>query len=307
MLTRQMKPSPSSTPSSLIDQSIAFVKKALSLDFSDHKSWYVLGNALCMKFFRHTQESSDLHRALIAYQKSLNCGGECNPDLFYNQGNCHRYLQDYREAITSYEHAVDIDPSFTLASECVEDIKGYLHKAREMVSKRGGIQKKRIQRILQRLSESPHGVGSATIASLMEEEGEKGEGMVRKKLCVCLLGVATKSNIPPESFLCIDKEGSCAILSIYNLGHDTPPPSSEQIFTVWDPVCRRSLSSPRSRARRTNQEESEERREGVEGKEEERDVPLIQVFRLDQLQVDGRTVSWRALATPELTVDLFDS
>jgi hypothetical protein len=31
------------------------------------------------------------------------------------------------------------------------------------------------------------------------------------------------------------------------------------------------------------------------------------VFRLDQLQIDGRTVSWRALATPELAVDLFDS
>jgi Tfp pilus assembly protein PilF len=334
MLIRQMKPSSSSSSSSpssstataattatrgssVIDQSIVYVKKALSLDLSDHKSWYVLGNALCMKFFRYSQEAADLQRALIAYQKSLSFGGNCNPDLFYNQGNCHRYLQDYRQAIVSYEQAVKIDPSFTLADECIDDIRGYLHKAQEMVRKRGGIQKKRIQRIIQRLSQSPHAQGSETIATLVEEgksggEGEGGprSGLSRKKLCVCLLGVATKSSIPPESFLCIDKEGTCAIISIYNLGHDTPPPSSEQIFTVWDPVCRRSLYCPVltvEEERAEGETKTERQKSGAGAEEEESQVPLIQVFRLDQLQIDGRTVSWRALATPELAVDLFDS
>jgi tetratricopeptide (TPR) repeat protein len=289
MLTRQMITTEKDSATKRIEESIGYVKKALQLDFNDHKSWYLYGNALCMKFFRLTSNSADLQRALTSYQKSLSLGGgACNPDLFYNQGNCYRYLQEYRQAISCYKQTMQLDPSFTLAIECIEDVTGYLQKTREMVGKKGGFQKKRFQKIVNTLRSSNHVENSETIGSL--EEGPN----LNKRISVCLLGVATKSSIPPESFLCVDKEGSCGILAIYNLGHDTPPPSPDQIFTINNPVYRRSMVPPSDSGA------------GGEGMDEVQ-IPLIQAFRLDQLQINGRTVSWRALAAPELSVDLFGS
>jgi tetratricopeptide (TPR) repeat protein len=292
MLTRQMITTDKDSASQRIDESISYIKKALQLDLNDHKSWYLYGNALCMKFFRLTSNSSDLQKALTAYQKSLSLGGgTCNPDLFYNQGNCYRYLQEYHQAISCYQQTIQLDPSFTLANECAEDVIGYLQKTREMVGKKGGFQKKRFQKILDKLRSSTHAEHSETMTSLQEGPN------LNKRISVCLLGVATKSSMPPESFLCVDKEGNCAILAIYNLGHDTPPPSPDQIFTVSNPVYRRSMVPPSTVV------------PGMQGteREDEVQIPLIQAFRLDQLQINGRTVSWRALATPELSVDLFGS
>lgn len=288
MLIRQIKSS--SNQADVIERSIGFVKKALELDLNDHKSWYVYGNALCVKFFRVTYDSNDLQRALVAYKKSISLGGNCNPDLFYNQGNCYRYLQDYTHAIHCYQQAVALDPSFTLATECQEDVQGYIGKTREMVLKKGGIQRKRLNKITERLQSSSLSRISEAISTLNDGVNEN------KSISVCILGVATRSAIPPESFLFVDKEGHCGILAIYNIGHDTPPPTSDQIFTIYNPIFHRSITY----------EGAEEAKDGRDtGKTPE--VPLIQVFRLDQLQINGKTVSWRALATPELTVDLFDS
>lgn len=288
MLIRQIQSS--TNQAEVMERSINYAKKAIELDLTDHKSWYIYGNALCMKFFRVTYDLNDLQRALVAYKKSISLGGNCNPDLYYNQGNCYRYLQDYLHATHCYQQAIALDPSFTLANECQEDVEGYLVKTRDMVLKKGGIQKKRLNKILERLQSSPYSRQSETISTLVDGAN------TNKTISVCILGVATRSAIPPESFLFVDKDGNCGIVSIYNLGHDTPPPSPDQIFTIHHPVYHRSMV------------QSEESKDEESARiTPDRDVPLIQVYRLDQLQVNGKTISWRALATPELTVDLFDS
>jgi tetratricopeptide (TPR) repeat protein len=118
----------------MIEESVRFAKAAIALDIGDSKSWYILGNAWCSRFFSLSLEIQDLHKSLACYNKAIGllhpseaaegaaavsvfsgASGSArnrlpNPDLYYNKAVLCFYVQDYAGAVESYERANSLDP-----------------------------------------------------------------------------------------------------------------------------------------------------------------------------------------------------
>ena len=124
--------------------SLSEAKKAISLNVTDTKSWYVLGNAHLAQFFQMKHNPDDLSKALKAYQRALGNstrkekekekGGSSeeseageegakvgatvmgatastiNPDLYFNRATVHKYLENYDQAINDFKKSREIDP-----------------------------------------------------------------------------------------------------------------------------------------------------------------------------------------------------
>jgi len=115
ILTRQI---PSKDQKLSIEESINLAKQAIKLDLSYHKSWYVLGNANCTRFFSVSQDVSDLNKAFAAYKRSeILVNGDKNPDLYLTKGNVSRYLQHYDIALKSYYRARELDESLSQVTD----------------------------------------------------------------------------------------------------------------------------------------------------------------------------------------------
>ena len=103
---------------------------------------------------------------------------------------------------------------------------------------------------------------------------------------------ATKPNVPPECFVCTDISGYCAVVSIYNLSGDAPRLNSDQVLSIRNPfVNNEALDVPCS----------------TSAKEEFKPAMLVQVFDINNVNVDGNTISSKVVAPPKLKVDLFSS
>ena len=114
-----------------MSNSLVEAKKAIALDVTDKKSWYVLGNAHLAQFFQMKHDPVDLTKALKAYQRALGKGNKkkaseeddsttnsddnindtmINPDLFFNRATVHKYLENYDQAINDFKTAHLVDP-----------------------------------------------------------------------------------------------------------------------------------------------------------------------------------------------------
>ena len=60
-------------------QSLNEAKKAIALDVTDKKSWYVLGNAHLAQFFQLQHDPADLSKALKAYRRAMPAEGKKEP------------------------------------------------------------------------------------------------------------------------------------------------------------------------------------------------------------------------------------
>lgn len=94
-----------------LEESIQYAKKAVALDLKDSESWYILGNAHLTCFFMGGQRYENLDFALKAYTQSEKRQVYQNPDLYFNRGTICEYLENYREAISDYDTAHNIDPN----------------------------------------------------------------------------------------------------------------------------------------------------------------------------------------------------
>lgn len=281
--------------STAIEKSIEYAKKAIQLDFNNHKSWYIYGNALCMKYFSITHNFNDLNKTLQAYQKSIQLGGICNPDLYFNQGNCYSYLQQYQNALESYRNTLRLDPSFTLVNEHIDSIYFYVNKLTHLILNKNNIKFKKLNSIYKNLTNSIDMNSSESLISL-------SEGLnVGKKISICLICSVPKINhISSISYLFVDKYQKYGIISIYNLSENTPTPSSDKIITINEPIFMSSIYT-------INNQNSEDIERLSSLSHSNITIPLIQVFQLSQIQINGRTLNWNAMTKPQFTVDIFDS
>ena len=275
----------------IMQDSIKLAKKAIALDMNDHKSWYILGNALCMNFFTVTNDVYDLNKALTAYKKSESLGGDCNPDLYYNRGNVHRYMQNYSLAIECYKKTVDIDPSsFSQANDSLQDVTHFVERVNDITHHKGYVKKKKFNVILNDLLSSKFKESSTCFKDLIN--GVNTHSTISLKV----LMIVTKVGVPPQCFVCVDAAGDCAVLSIFNLSGDAPPLTSNQVVTILNPVVSRSL---------LNISEGEK----AESTSTAATPPatLIQVHQVENIKVDGRQINSKIMAAPQLKVDLFSS
>lgn len=347
IITRQIKTKQEDT-AAIIDESITLAKRALQLDLHDHKSWYILGNAYCMKFFSGIQDINDLSKAISAYNRSELLGGGCNPDLHYNKGNVSRYLQDYGGAMRGYSHAYEIDSSFNSSIESLEDVQVFLNRCCEMVLHKGWIKKKMRDRALQQIQNAISKFQSSSSLSMKQakqfsnlEAGENLNTVVHTRILL----PATKNSTPPECFLCIDSNGECALLAIYNLGADasTLLTTGDHVISIVDATYRKPYfhshpssefaeDKPSSSSSGLNHQASTSEGENGEGDTSNSgtsnsnrgggifDVtrytdeyistvstpPILQALRIDGIFVDGVPLPRRSIAPPRLKVDLYE-
>jgi len=285
----------------IMQDSIKLAKKAIALDINDHKSWYILGNALCMNFFTVTNDVFDLNKALAAYKKSESLGGECNPDLFYNRGNVHRYIQSYSLALECYKQTADIDPSsFSQTNDALLDVTHFVNRVNDMTCHKGYIKKKKFNAIVQSLQNSTHKESPTCFKDLINGVN------THSTISVKVLMNVTKVGIPPECFICVDAAGDCAVISIFNLSGDAPPLTSNQVVTIINPVVNTGafdISDGNDLDSIGDTDESSTPR----GEKSPPTAMLIQVHKVENIKVDGRQINSKIMAAPQLKVDLFSS
>ena len=122
------------------EESISYAKSAINIDINNSKSWYILGNAYCGKYFSVSMDIQDLNKSITCYNKALgllsttpspsaSTGGNNdtnhmpNPDLYYNKAELCMYVQNYTQAVEHYTIAHQIDPSI---NRQIPDILAYI-------------------------------------------------------------------------------------------------------------------------------------------------------------------------------------
>ena len=288
--------------SEIMKESIKLAKKAISMDINDHKSWYILGNALCMNFFTVTHDVVDLKKALTAYKKSESLGGECNPDLYYNQGNVHRYLQNYSEALKCYQQTYDIDPSsFSQTNDSLQDVSHFVNRVNDLVQHKVYVKKKKLTNVLKTLSQSKWNESTTCFKDLIHGVNS------HTKICVKVLMTVTKVSIPPECFVCTDLAGDCAVVSIYNLSSDAPPLTSNQVITIIDPVVNKNAFNLTNESEKQTGDNDKEETVFTSSLSSCPPAMLVQVHQIENVKVDGKPIASKILAAPQLKVDMFSS
>jgi len=149
-------------------KSLGEAKKAISLDVTNQKSWYVLGNAHLAQFFQMQHDPVDLSKALKAYQRALGTkktdsgagaitnastigatdanNQASNPDLYFNRATVHKYLENYNQAIEDFKAAHAIDPELP-ASNMIAYIERSCTKIQKHIKSRCRLKPKRLNAV----------------------------------------------------------------------------------------------------------------------------------------------------------------
>lgn len=280
-----------------VEESIKLAKQAIQLDVNDHKSWYILGNAWCTRFFSTSYNRIDLDKALNCYKRSESLGGTGNPDLYLNGGNVLRYLQQYRSAVVSFRKAYDIDPSLNEANTSIDEIHAFLNRIKDLIANHGKIRKTRLDQLVLDLTTSPHAVGSVPASRLHPGSNDGFTISVKPVLPV------SKGTMPPKSFLCVDSEGCFLVLSIYDIGEDASQFVPDDILTVTRPYLRPNQGTETGLAATAVGSSVTD-----QTSEESLDTMIfVQVFDIRTLKVNGALINRSSLAAPELKIETFDA
>ena len=237
-------------------ESIELAKRAIKLDFKDHLSWTMLGNAWTFRFFYISSNRADLEQSLKAYKQAMDLGGDVNPDLLHNRGECTRYVQDYDTALGSYRKAVAIDPSQKASQTAADDIEALIQKTAKVQAACAAhlkgvpppegsiIKRKRYDQLLAslRVEYTASESGKSHTQRMIQSTGKKlvkvcdiAEGKnVDTLLALKIVVGVSRGSAPPECFACTDVEGRVCLLSVYNAGPAAAQFSSDSVITVAD-------------------------------------------------------------------------
>lgn len=272
-----------------LQESLSIAKRAIALDVNNHKSWYIFGNAHCMLFFSGAQSLSDLQSALNAYRRSEALGGESNPDLWFNRGNVLRYLQCYEDAKFCYRRAAELDPSFTATEAAIDDINGFMSRALDMIARKGAAKKKKLESAIESLNASPHAENCAGFRDVYEDSANT------RSLSVKVLMPISKGDVPPECYLCIDKNGECGIIAVYGIAASASLANRHDsaVLTVQQPEIRNSTESKLSEPSSASTASSP--------------LLIVQAASPANLRLDGKPVGGTVKAPATLRVDVYES
>lgn len=310
MIVRQMQQK-NASPSAILDESIRHAKRSIELESSSHKSWYVLGNAHCTRFFSVSHDMLDLKKSLMCYDKSESFGGSINPDLYYNRGNVLRYMQQYEDAVTAYSRAASIDPNIEQTAEAIDEIKEFVSRTKELVASGGKLKKKKLNSLTAQLSAEIAPGATVSVGSDLEALGVKpvaaDAGVDRSvmsapssrqfpgvSIALKVVMSVTKGSVPPESFLCVDSKGVFVVVSVYNLAvNGASQFNTEETLVVVDPQVKDVYFTSG----------------GQVGGEVSSELAfsVIQVLQLEKISVGGKFLNRASIAAPTLSVDVFES
>ncbi|OMJ65905.1 hypothetical protein SteCoe_37444 [Stentor coeruleus] len=191
-------------------KSIDIAKQALSLDFTDSESWYVLGNAHLTNYFTNSPTYEELEKSLKSYSQSTKYSVGPNPDLHFNKALALNAAEIFDEAFVELEIAHNLDPLLDTMVKSAEFLKK-LQNVQEMIQKKCNMKKKNINALIKGIPSSMKNPDNFQLCSL---EGLQIGANVKKMLSMKVLGY---SNIEfPPVFVGCDCKGVFFAVSIYN-------------------------------------------------------------------------------------------
>ena len=148
MIIRTKETSSNEEKLKIAQKSLEYAKKAISLDMKDSVSWYVYGNAYFYKAFIDKTQYNDLTFALSAYNKSQEKISKYkNPDLYYNRGVVHAYLENYENAYNDFQIANSIDETLK-SNEICTNILTTVTTTCKLIKNQCGLKPKKLAQIV---------------------------------------------------------------------------------------------------------------------------------------------------------------
>ena len=148
MIIRTTETTSNEEKSKIAQKSLDYAKKAISLDMKDSVSWYVYGNAYFYKAFIDKTQYNDLSFALSAYNKSQEKISKYkNPDLYYNRGVVHAYLENYEKAYQDFKVANSIDETLK-SNEICSNIMTTVSTTCKLIKNQCGLKPKKLAQIV---------------------------------------------------------------------------------------------------------------------------------------------------------------
>jgi hypothetical protein len=191
-------------------RSIDFAKQALTIDFNDAESWYILANAHLTNYFTNNPSYQELERALKSYSQAEKLALAQNPDLYFNKAIALNASGKYQEAFDDLEIANKLDPGLNAQGKA-EEFYESLKNISNMIEKKCNIKKKAITVLCKSIPialKSTDSIEICTVSELVTGVNQK------KMLSFKVLGYS-KSEFPPV-FIGCDSKGIFFAISVYN-------------------------------------------------------------------------------------------
>eukprot|EP00053_Salpingoeca_punica_P009550 m.85510 g.85510 ORF g.85510 m.85510 type:complete len:423 (-) comp15057_c0_seq1:231-1499(-) len=213
MLLRQL-PGDEAARRKNIAESVAVAKDAVSLDYKDGHSWFVLGNAYLALFFSSMTTAEHIRMAIKAFRQAELDPRELanNPDLHYNRAVIFKYQEDFQAAIAGFEMAAKLEPANKEPLAQVTAIREFVARIADGVEHKGRMKPKRISALVEAAVKA-----SGSNASFRTLDGLK-PGINNG---VALQGVVVSSVSEPgsttQAFVCVDGKEQCFCVTVYNM------------------------------------------------------------------------------------------
>lgn len=211
-----------------VKESVKIAKEAVSLDVTDGKSWFVLGNAFLSLFFLGGQSPSVLKQSMAAYTRAENDIVEANnPDLHFNRSMAYSYQEEYKMALDGFGKAAILDPSWNDPQEEQRKLEVYLRNMKDYIEEKGKLKPKKLQNMVRALKPSdagPYGgkeytSPSGTVMPIdqvnlkdLKPELNAGKVVVGK-----LAAVVPFVNPVPYPFILVDQNYDSIAVTVFNL------------------------------------------------------------------------------------------
>ena len=272
MIVRTKETKSNEEKKKIAQESLDYAKKAINLDMKDSNSWYVYGNAYFYKAFIDQSQYNDLRFALSAYNKSQEKINKYkNPDLFYNRGVVHAYLENYEKAYEDFKEANNIDETLK-SNELCENIINNVKSTCKLIKNQCGLKPKKLAQIVSTIPKSlKDDVQYQLIHSSNLQEGENHGKLITGKI---VNSVQSCFEVP-ISLVCVDYSSEFICLSLYNISKDFLQTISymSSTFVVLNPVLKKITMK------------------GVDGDNKVYEYNCIQITDLSSLLVDGKFCS----------------
>ena len=286
MIIRTKQVNSNEEKQTIAKESLDYAKKAISLDLKDSLSWYVYGNAYFYKAFIDKTQYNDLRFALSAYNKSQEKKSKYkNPDLYYNRGVVHAYLENYENAYQDFSEANNIDETLKSNDLCV-NIINTVQSTCKLIKNQCGLKPKKLAQIV---STIPCNLKDDIKYSIIHTSELKEEINTGKLITGKIISSIKSCFEVPISIVCVDYSGEFVCISLYNISKEFLESISymNSTFVVLDPVMKII------------------RMKSIEGDNKIYEYPCIQVSDLSNLLVDGKFCSGFA-SNPTLNSTFFN-
>eukprot|EP00912_Choanoflagellata_sp_UC4_P000300 UC4_evm2s182 len=201
-----------------MEASLAKAKEALKLDLRDGRSWYCLGNAHLFKAFANigSTQQECLLQAHKAYSNCLKDRSEAlnNQDLHFHLGLLYRYEEMYADASKAFGLASVMEPSWSSPNQQMSEILNFCKRMSQLVEGKCRVKGKRLDLMCKAIAEADDYMVSSGSKELDLKAALEATGHHHVKLKVLQHVTSEKM---PQAYVVIDKNGTSAALTVYNL------------------------------------------------------------------------------------------